>query len=102
MPKRRRKNPPPIEAAVRPTGRVNQDFETLKRALLMQCMFLLIWEETLKQQPILTQSTPQSTETEQPSMGEENIRETEVSRDSDIIKIESDEESDKETILYLE
>ena len=98
MPKRRRKNPPPIEAAVQPTGRVNQDFETLKRALLMQCMFLLIWEETLKQQTTPTQST----ETEQPTMGEENLCETEVSRDSDIIKIESDEESDKETILYRE
>ena len=102
MPKRRRTNPPPIEATVQPTGRVNQDFEELKRTLLIQCMFLLIWEERLKQQNITTQSTPQSTETEQPSMGEENIRETEVSRDSDIIKIESDEESDKETILYLE
>ena len=95
MPKRRRSHTPPIEATVQPVGRVNQRFDGLKRILLIRCLFLLLWEEKLRQQRITTQSIEPPTETVMPSTDGGDSPETEVSTDSGIIIIESDEESDK-------
>ena len=100
MPKRRRSHTPPIEATVQPVGRVNQRFDELKRILLIRCLFLLLWEERLRQQRNITQSTEPPAETVVSSPDGGDNPETEVSTDSGIIKIESDEESDKETVLY--
>ena len=100
MPKIRRSHTQPIEATVQPVGRVNQRFEELKRILLIRCMFLLLWEERLRQQRITTQSTEPPVETVASSTDDGVNPETEVSTDGGIIKIESDEESDKEPVLY--
>ena len=102
MPRMKRHRNQPIETTVQPVGRINRNFDELKRILLAQCICLMLWEMRLRQQQhgTTTQSTGTLAEAVVTSSVGETMAETDVTEDSNIIKIESDNDSDKETVIY--
>ena len=86
MAKRKRHWNQPIETVVQPVGRINRNFDELKKILITRCVCLMLWEERLRQHGIPTQSTESS--------NGEVSNEAEVTENSEIIKIESDDDSD--------
>ena len=87
---------------MQPVGRIDRDFEELKRILITRCICLMIWDMRVKQhqQYVATQLTDGPTETVENIPAERPGTETEITRITHVIKVESDDDSYKETVHY--